>query len=131
MPVQLQREEFDQAVEAALETIPPNFREAMENLVISVLDEPLPEHLEGFEDEGYNEGGEGDLLGLYVGTPLPERSTWDSGFLSDQVFLFQGPLQRMCQSREELIEEIRITLIHEVGHFFGLNEDEIVEVLGP
>ncbi|MBL8096131.1 MAG: metallopeptidase family protein [Anaerolineales bacterium] len=72
--------------------------------------------------------GESDLLGLYEGVPLVERGAdGDVGMLPDRITLFYRPLVEMCADRDELREEIWITLVHELGHFFGLDEDELWE----
>lgn len=105
----------------ALESLPTNFRDLLQNVVISVQDYASPELLE--------EMGEDELLGLYLGVPLTERHFNDSFLLPDQILLFQGALEDACQTEEELEDEIRVTLVHEVGHFFGLSEDEIEESL--
>lgn len=93
----------------------------MENVIISV--EPVP------EQDLLDEMEVDDLFGVYIGTPLTERSFGDPYMLPDQILIFQEPLEAACESEEELQEEIRVTLIHEVGHFFGLSEDEIEQTL--
>jgi len=70
------------------------------------------------------------LLGIYLGVPLTERTLEAPYQMPDQIILFQGPLEDFCETQEELIEEIRVTVVHEVAHFFGLDEDEIVAILG-
>lgn len=72
---------------------------------------------------------EPDLLGVYEGTPLTERDGWwDAGALPDRITLFRGPLQRMCESREQLRDEITITVVHEVAHHFGIDDDHLHEL---
>jgi predicted Zn-dependent protease with MMP-like domain len=119
----MQRREFEKLVEAALETIPQDFRDAIVNMAIVVEDEPSPELLDemGMEDA--------TLMGLYQGTPLPERSSSHGNTLPDVVTLFQGPIEDEAEGdREQIIWEIGATLIHELGHYFGLSEDEIEEI---
>ena len=117
------RKKFEALVADALASIPERFREAMKNIAIVVEDEPAPEILEEMEIEPPE-----TLLGLYQGTPLTDRS-WDHGNnLPDQIILFQGPLQRESKNETDLIIAIGETLIHEVGHFFGLSEEEIAEI---
>lgn len=99
-----------------MEDLPVEFRRHLDNVVISVQDEA--------EDDP-------DLLGIYIGQPLTERSLDQLVILPDQIILYQRPLEAACESEEELVEEIRITVVHEVGHFFGLSEEEIVDILGP
>lgn len=117
----MKRRAFEKVVDEAIASLPERFRRLMDNLVIAVEDEPDEELLEEMDTD--------ELLGIYLGTPLTERALGET-YLPDQILIFQGPLERMCATPEELHEEIRITVVHEVGHFFGLNEAEIVEILG-
>lgn len=114
--------DFDACVREAIDSLPERFRGYMDNLLITVQDEPDPELLEETESES--------LLGIYLGVPLTERSLDTAYQMPDQIILFQGPLEDFCETEEQLVEEIRITVVHEIGHFFGLNEEEIVEILG-
>jgi len=117
------RKKFEQLVAEALATIPQRFREAMSNLAIVVEDEPSRELLREMEIDPPD-----TLLGLYQGIPLTERR-WDYGnALPDRILLFQGPLQRESEDEDDLVVAIGETLIHEVGHYFGLSEEEIEEI---
>jgi predicted Zn-dependent protease with MMP-like domain len=119
----MRREAFEQLVAGALATIPRRFRDAMKNLAIVVEDEPSREILEDMEVEPPD-----TLLGLYQGTPLTERS-WDYGnSLPDRILLFQGPLERESEGEDDLVVTIAETLIHEIGHYFGLSEEQIEEI---
>jgi predicted Zn-dependent protease with MMP-like domain len=119
----MKRELFERLVTDALATIPRRFRAAMANLAIVVEDEPSPELLEEMEI-----GPPDTLLGLYQGIPLTERP-WDYGnALPDRILLFQGPLERESDDEDDLVVAIGETLIHEVGHYFGLSEEEIEEI---
>ena len=119
----MRREAFEQLVAGALATIPRRFRDAMKNLAIVVEDEPSREILEDMEVEPPD-----TLLGLYQGTPLTERS-WDHGnSLPDRILLFQGPLERESEGEDDLVVAIAETLIHEIGHYFGLSEEQIEEI---
>ena len=92
----------------------------MQNIAIVVEDEPAPELLREMEIEPPD-----TLLGLYQGTPLTER-TWGYGnALPDRVLIFQGPHERDADDEDDLVVAIGETLIHEIGHYFGLSEDEI------
>jgi predicted Zn-dependent protease with MMP-like domain len=114
------RANFEKLVAEALGSIPKRFRDAMSNIAITVEDEPDQELLEEMDVEPG-----GTLLGLYQGTPLTERR-WDHGnTLPDRILLFQGPLERESDDEEDLVVAIGETLIHEIGHYFGLSEDEI------
>src|SRR5437879_6068372 len=116
----MKRELFERLVADALTTIPRRFRAAMANLAIVVEDEPSSELLGEMEIAPPD-----TLLGLYQGIPLTERA-WDYGnALPDRILLFQGPLERESDDEEDLVVAIGETLIHEVGHYFGLSENEI------
>jgi len=114
------REKFESLVADALASIPRRFRDALKNLAIVVEDEPSRELLREMDL------GPGDtLLGLYTGTPLTERR-WDYGnTLPDRILLFQGPLERESDDEEDLVVAIGETLIHEIGHYFGMSEEQI------
>jgi predicted Zn-dependent protease with MMP-like domain len=117
------RPEFEATVARALKTIPKRFRDAMANIVIVVEDEPSEDLLEEMEVEP------GDtLFGLYQGTPLPERSWGHGNALPDSVLIFQGPHEREAEDDEDLVALIGETLIHEIGHYFGLSEEDIEEI---
>ncbi len=115
------RSEFDHYVEEAAGELPDEFREKMSNLAVVVEDVPSEEILATLEDPAP------DLLGLFVGTPLPEKSLGDLPSAPDAIYLFKRNLERICESREQLVEEIRITLLHEVGHFLGLDEQQLAD----
>lgn len=113
--VQLSDAEFDDAVGDALDTIPAGLTRAMDNVVVLVEDEPPADDPE--------------LLGVYDGTPLTERdSGWAAGALPDRITIFRGPLQRMCETPDELREEIAVTVVHEVAHHFGIDDDQLHEL---
>lgn len=118
------REKFSQLVEEALGDIPQRFRAAMQNVALVVEDEPSPALLDDLEMED----GE-TLLGLYHGTPLPQRS-WDYGnALPDRISIYQRSIEEECGGDENAIRDcIAETVIHEFGHYFGLSEEEIQEI---
>ena len=91
----------------------------------SVRDEPEPELL---TEADYDEDGLPTLLGLYDGVPLTERDDAWSMTLPDRILVFKGPLERWCSTREELVEEIEVTVIHEVAHHFGIDDDRLHEL---
>ena len=103
--------------------VPKRFRREIKNLALVVEAEPSPELLEEMEIEPPD-----SLYGLYQGTPLPER-TWGFGnTLPDRITLFQRPIEGGCEDADEIRAVIGETLIHEVGHYFGLSEEEIEEI---
>jgi predicted Zn-dependent protease with MMP-like domain len=119
----MNRAAFEQLVSNALTRIPRRFRDALTNLVIVVEDEPSVDLLQEMEVEPPD-----TLLGLYQGTPLTERR-WDHGnTLPDRILLFQGPLERESDGEDDLVIAIGETLIHEVGHYFGMSEEQIEEI---
>jgi predicted Zn-dependent protease with MMP-like domain len=114
------REQFNRLVEEALEDIPRRFREEIKNVAIVVEDEPSPELLRELEIDPPD-----SLYGLYQGTPLPERSWAHGNALPDHVTLFQRTIEGDAEDHEDVIVCIAETLIHELGHYFGLSEEEI------
>jgi predicted Zn-dependent protease with MMP-like domain len=117
------RDEFRALVDEALLLIPENFRDAMQNIAIVVEDEPSARAL---AEVGL--APPDTLLGLYEGTPLTERQWAHGNALPDKITLFQGPIEDASEDREDTIVAIAETLIHEVGHYFGLSEEEIEEI---
>ena len=113
-------DEFMAAVEGTFEHLPEQFREAIENLSITVEDYPTPEIVSMMKLRSKHE-----LLGLYQGTPLPSRGTWYgmSPVAPDQIFLYKANIEQEGQGNLE--ETIREVLIHEIGHYFGMSEEEI------
>ena len=113
-------DQFEKAVEESLATIPEDILAYLENVVITVEDEPSAEEL---VDLGMEPGD--TLLGLYQGTPLPEREVSNYAGLPDRIVIYRLPLLAACETRRELRREIRDTVIHEVGHYFGFDEHEL------
>jgi predicted Zn-dependent protease with MMP-like domain len=104
---------FEEHVQAALDSLPPKLAAALVNVAVVVEDEN-PE--------------EPDLYGLYEGVPLPERSSTDSGSLPDRIAIYRRPLEEDFGDPRELEQEIRITVLHELAHYFGFDEDRIGEL---
>ena len=114
--VEMSEEAFEEAVADALDLIPVDLMDKVDNVVFLIEEEP-PEDIEP------------DTLGLYDGTPLTERdSWWASGALPDRIFIYRGPTLRMCESVEEVIEEVGITVVHEIAHHFGIDDDRLHEL---
>ncbi len=119
----MERERFEDLVADALAAIPRRFRDAMHNIAIVVEDEPSRTLLREM-----NIRPPTTLLGLYSGVPLTQRP-WDYGnTLPDRILLFQGPLERTSQDEHALVNAIAETLIHEIGHYFGMSEAQIAEI---
>ena len=117
------RARFEQLVAEAIALIPKRFRREMRNVAIVIEDEPSPELLRELEIEPPD-----SLFGLYQGVPLPERS-WDYGnALPDRITLYQHTIEQDAEDEEDMRAVIGETLIHEVGHYFGLSEDEIQDI---
>ena len=109
-------EEFEEAVGDALDLIPDELARLMSNVAVLVADEPSAD--------------EPDLLGLYEGVPLTERDGWwDAGSLPDRITIYKGPLTRLCEDREDLLDEIAVTVVHEIAHHFGI-DDQRLHALG-
>lgn len=109
--MELPDDAFDELVADALDAIPEQLAALMDNVVVLVEEEPPPE--------------DPDLLGLYVGTPLTERDSTYTFFGPDQVFIYRGPLLRMCADVAELAEEVEITVVHEIAHHFGIDDEQL------
>ena len=103
---------FDDHVRAALDLLPPHLAAALQNVAVVVEDE----HPE-----------DPDLFGLYEGVPLPERGDM-AGTLPDRIAIYRLPLEEEFPDPAELVEEIRITVLHELGHYFGLDEERLAEL---
>lgn len=104
-------EAFDEAVADALDHVPAHLMDLLDNVVILVEDDPPAD--------------EPDLLGLYEGVPLSERDTSYAAVLPDHILIFRRPLKAICDSVAELVDQIGITVVHEIAHFFGIDDDEL------
>jgi len=123
----MKREVFERLVAEALDGLPEQVRAHMENVEVMIEEWPTSRDL---ADAGMEKNEREELLGLYSGVPLTDRDTGYAGFLPDRITLFQGPIQRVAGSDAVAIrEEVRTTVMHEIGHFFGMSEDRL-EKLG-
>lgn len=113
-PYRLSPQAFEDAVEQALDSIPVQLRGGLQNLAIFVEAECPP--------------GAEELLGVYDGIPLTQRDASAPWELPDQITLFQGPLERMCATREELLEQIAVTVVHEIAHHYGISDERLNEL---
>ncbi len=118
----LSRQEFRRLVSQAIASLPPQVIERLENVEVVVNDWPTREELTmaGIEPPE-------TLFGLYTGTPLTERGTSYGMVLPDKITLYQRSIEEVCRTKRQVQEQIRTTLMHEIGHHFGLSEDELEE----
>ena len=121
--MKLTREEFEEAAVSALRRLPGFFREKMENVDVVVEDRASQDLL---SQMGLRSPYE--LLGLYQGVPLNRRGYYYGNVLPDKITLFQIPIESVCKTREEVEEKVREVVIHEVGHYFGLDDKRLREL---
>jgi predicted Zn-dependent protease with MMP-like domain len=113
--VAMSREEFEEAVAEGLDEVPAELTRLMRNVVVLVEDDPP-------EDEP-------DILGLYEGTPLTERGEWyAAGSLPDRITIFRNPTLAVCDTREDVVEEVAVTVVHEIAHHFGIDDERLHEL---
>jgi predicted Zn-dependent protease with MMP-like domain len=120
-PVDKETLNFYEMVERALEGLPPELSALLDNVAIVVDERP------DFSTPLVVEDPENTLYGLYEGVPLTERGWGYSGVLPDKITIFRGPLERDFEP-EELEEQVRITVVHEIAHYFGFDEDRLEEL---
>ena len=120
---QVSKARFGELVESAIEELPEEFATFLEEVPIEVRDRPTESQLQSAQ---VREGGL--LLGLYVGRPRTRRHVEDSGALPDVIYIFQEPIQTVCNTEAQLIRQVRVTVLHEIGHHFGLSEDDLTEL---
>lgn len=121
--MKLNNKEFDRIVKKAIARIPEEIRQHLENILITVQQRPDPDML---AEMGY--APDEPLLGLYWGVPLNERTVGEPPLYPDTIFIYKEPLEEMCATREELEEEIEVTVVHEVAHFLGMSEERLAEL---
>ena len=114
MPVEMSRERFEELVRDALDEVPGELLDLMDNVVVLVEDE--------------SPDGEGELLGLYEGHALTERGWHYGGVLPDRIMIYRNPILRICSSEEDVVEEVAITVVHEIAHHFGIDDDRLHEL---
>lgn len=113
--VNMSRSDFENAVRDALDEIPEDLAAQMDNVVVLVEDDPPAD--------------DPDLLGVYEGVPLTERDdSWAMGALPDRITIFRRPTLAMCDSRAEVVEEVAVTVVHEIGHHFGIDDERLHEL---
>jgi predicted Zn-dependent protease with MMP-like domain len=116
-------ERFERLVVRAVESLPEEFRERLDNIDVVVADEPTLKQLSKTE----RKRGE-TLLGLYEGVPLPERSQGYGFVVPDMITIFQRPIEAMCKNDTEIIAEIQQVVRHEIAHHFGISDDRLREL---
>ena len=118
----MERQTFERLVHLALSSIPEDFRRRLDNVDIIVEDWPSPDQLAGHlvHDEEL-------LLGLYEGVPLTERADY-LAILPDRITIFQGSIESICASNDEIVKEVRTTIVHEVAHHFGIDDERLHEL---
>lgn len=112
--VEMSREEFEACVQDALDAVPEEFARQLQNVVVLVEDDAPPD--------------DPTLLGYYDGVPLTERTHWGGSFLPDRILIFRNPTLAICETREDVVEEVRITVVHEIAHFFGIDDERLHEL---
>ena len=113
MPVRMSPERFEELVGDALDLIPPALAQAIDNVVILVAD---------------RDPDDPELLGVYEGIALTDRDTTYAGALPDTITIYRDPLLEMCDTEDDVVEEVAITVIHEVAHHFGIDDDRLHEL---
>ncbi len=113
--VDMTREDFEDAVRDALDEIPEELAAQMDNVVVLVEDDPPADDPE--------------LLGLYEGVPLTERGElWAAGALPDRITIYRRPTLALCDSRDEVVDEVAVTVVHEIAHHFGIDDERLHEL---
>jgi predicted Zn-dependent protease with MMP-like domain len=114
--IKIPSDEFESLVEQALHELPKRFSDLLHNIVVIVEEEPSESDRDALEDPRY------ELLGIFRGIPRTRR-TYDMTSMPDQIAIFRGPILRIARNRDEAVAQIRDTVIHELGHYFGLSDD--------
>ncbi len=122
---QHRRQRFERLVARALDEMPDELAAMLDNVAVVVADEPEPRHFALWATDG---GADEDLFGLYEGIPRTVRDSSYGLVLPDTITIFRGPLERAFRSPQAIAREVRITVAHELGHHFGLDEDRLAEL---
>lgn len=121
--MRLSKEEFAELVQQAIELLPPQFLERMENMSVDIQPRPSRELLRKEDLEGQD-----DLLGLYVGVPLTHRSVEAPYRFPEKIIIFQRNIEQICRNRQEIVEEVRLTVLHEIAHHFGFDDPDLEDL---
>jgi predicted Zn-dependent protease with MMP-like domain len=119
----MRRQEFEKLVLDALAELPPKFQQYLQNLDIVVKWRPSPRELDYVGADRRD-----TLFGLYLGVPLSERGGYYNMALPDQIVVYQEAHEHYCADREEMVEQVRKTVLHEIGHYLGIDEDHLEEL---
>lgn len=111
MTVHVSPEQFEEYVNDALDAIPDELFGLLDNCVV-IIEDDAPD-----EDP--------DLLGLYDGVPLTERDSYYTGVLPDRIFIYRNPTLRICDTVQDVVDEVHTTVVHEIAHFFGIDDDRL------
>lgn len=118
----MERERFEELMEESLRELPAIFREKVENLAIMVEDEPE-------EQARFRHGPRGGprrlLLGIFQGVPATQKSVWDIVTAPNRIVLYQKNIEAICRNDDEIREQVRKTVMHELGHYFGMTEEQL------
>ena len=114
MGVTMKRRRFEELVSEALDLVPDELMNLMDNVVVLVEDDPPPD--------------EPDLLGVYEGYALTERGFDYAGVLPDRITIFRRPILSICETEEDVIEEVAVTVVHEIAHHFGIDDERLHEL---
>jgi predicted Zn-dependent protease with MMP-like domain len=113
--VEMSRADFEDAVRDGLDQVPPDLAALMDNVVVLVEDDAPAD--------------EPELLGVYEGVPLTERGEfWAAGSLPDRITIFRNPTLAICETRDDVVEEVAVTVVHEIAHHFGIDDDRLHEL---
>lgn len=121
----MNRKSFEQLVEKAYNSIPEEFKSKLDNIVFRVEDYPTKDDIEKLKIRR-----DTMLLGLYRGVPLPKRSVWQGAGMPDEIVIYQKDIERICRNEREVEEKVNEVIVHEIGHYFGLSDNEIYELMG-
>lgn len=123
MACHVSKAQFEELVESALADVPDPFAQVLEEVPVEIRDRSTPK-----ERRRARVGKHDLLLGLYHGRPRTQRSVMDSGTMPDVIYIFQQDIELTCDSKEELVDQVRKTVLHEIGHHFGMSEEDLDEL---
>jgi predicted Zn-dependent protease with MMP-like domain len=109
--IEMSRDDFELLVSQALDEVPPELAQLIDNVAVFVEDDPP--------------ASDPDLLGIYEGVPLTERGHYYGGVLPDRITIYRNPTLRICESVDDVVEEVHITVVHEIAHHFGIDDERL------